>query len=293
MSDVESPTDVRRYVRMKSLKPTIPIASTFLLCVTLGNLLADDAGERLLRATYKIANEKSTATSVVIESPRSDGSTRKFLVTARHVLEAMVGDRCIVVNRIPQAPGIYARNEIAISIRNSGKPLWRAHPNRDLAAVELPSELKINALPYESIASENRLAQAHAGEAVRTAVYPERSEANPAGFAILRGGSIASYPLAPIAATSSFLVDTTTWTGDSGGPVIHAEMRTKQGDPIILGFVRGMRNITETSRESRFVEKRTHYPLGISEVTAAPFLLDLIPAPEIPAPESSEDNEAP
>ena len=272
---------------MKSLKSASPIVAIILISVTLGNLSADDAGERLLKATYKIANEKSTATSVAIESSKSDGSTRTFLVTARHVLEAMAGDRCVIVNRIQQAPGIYARNEIAIPIRHSGKPLWRGHPNRDLAAIELPPELKLNALPYDSIASEDELAQAHAGEAVRTAVYPERSEANPAGFAILRGGSIASYPLVPIGANSAFLVDTTTWTGDSGGPVVHAEMRTEQGNPIILGFVRGMRNITDTSRESRFVEKRTHYPLGISEVTAAPFLFDLIPAPETSAKSES------
>jgi hypothetical protein len=252
-----------------------------LLILTVGaTVFADDAGIRLLKATYKIANEKSTATSLVIETTKSDGTPRRFLVTAKHVLEGMAGDRCVIVNRIEQSPGIYARNEIGIMIRRDGQPIWRGHPNKDLAVIELPPELKLASLPYECIASENKLGEASAGESVRSAVYPERSEANPPGFAILRGGSIASFPIVPVSANPAFLVDTTTWTGDSGGPVMHAEMRTEQGDPIVLGFVRGMRNITDTTRESRFVEKRVHYPLGIAEVTPASFLLDLIPAPE-------------
>ena len=255
-------------------------SAILLFILTVSSAMADDAGIRLLKATYKIANDKSTATSLVIETTKADGTPRRFLVTARHVLEAMAGDRCVIVNRIEQSPGIYARNEIGIIIRRDGQPIWKAHPNRDLAVIELPPDLELASLPYDCIASESKLGEASAGESVRSAVYPERSEANPPGFAILRGGTIASFPLIPVAANPAFLVDTTTWTGDSGGPVMHGVMRTEQGDPILIGFVRGMRNITDTTRESRFVEKRVHYPLGIAEVTPASFLLDLIPAPE-------------
>ena len=262
---------------------TCSLVATLAFFMGVNSLAADDGGIRLLRATYKIANEKSTATSLVIATNQADGTARRFLVTARHVMESMAGNRCVIVNRIEQAPGVYARNEISIVIRRDGQPIWKGHPTQDLAVIELPPELDLHSLPYDCIANESKLGEAAAGESVRTAVYPERSEANPPGFAILRGGSIASYPLVPLAANPAFLVDTTTWTGDSGGPVMHAEMRTETGNPIILGFVRGMRNITDTTRESRFIEKRVHYPLGIAEITAASHLLDLIPAPEAAA----------
>jgi hypothetical protein len=37
-----------------------------------------------------------------------------------------------------------------------------------------------------------------------------------------------------------------------------------------------MRNITETVRESRFVERRTNYPLGITEALHASLARELI-----------------
>ena len=45
----------------------------------------------------------------------------------------------------------------------------------------------------------------------------------------------------------------------------------------MIGVVRGQRNVTDTKRESRFVESRTHYPLGLSETVQAAFVWDLIP----------------
>ena len=44
--------------------------------------------EEVVRATYKLFNEKSTATGFVLEA--EDG--RKFLVSAAHVFDKMEGD---------------------------------------------------------------------------------------------------------------------------------------------------------------------------------------------------------
>ena len=45
---------------------------------------------------------------------------------------------------------------------------------------------------------------------------------------------------------------------------------------MILGITRGMQNITDTVKESRFVEKRSDYPLGIAVVVHAKFAAKLI-----------------
>jgi hypothetical protein len=82
--------------------------------------------------------------------------------------------------------------------------------------------------------------------------------------------------LTPIKPHPFFLVDTTAWSGDSGGPVMHASLRSPGGSPLVIGIVAGMRNITDTVKESRFVERKTHYPLGISEVLHVAFARELI-----------------
>jgi hypothetical protein len=93
---------------------------------------------------------------------------------------------------------------------------------------------------------------------------------------ILRGGVLASHPLLPVKPHPAYLVDTSAWAGDSGGPVSHESLRSPGGGPLVIGIVRGMRNITDTVKESRFVERKTHYPLGVSEVLHAVLARELI-----------------
>ena len=57
---------------------------------------------------------------------------------------------------------------------------------------------------------------------------------------------------------------------------MHHSLRSKTGGPLIIGVVRGMRSLTETVKESRFVERRTHYPLGLSEVMHATIVREMI-----------------
>ncbi len=87
---------------------------------------------------------------------------------------------------------------------------------------------------------------------------------------------IASFPLVPIKPYPAFLVDTTSWPGDSGGPVMHQSLRSPGEGPVMIGIVRGMRNIVDATKESRFVERRTQFPLGVSEVLHAALARQLI-----------------
>ena len=236
---------------------------------------SDNAAEKLLLATCKLANETSTAAGTVVCYETADDHTKCVIVTADHVLRQMKGDSFVLVSRSRNGDG-YQRQEIRVSIRSDGKPLWIKHAEHDVAVLPLPDSVQVDALPFDSLATENLLAKVHAGDAVWLAVFPERSEANGAGFPILRNGTLASYPITPVKPNPMFLVDTTSWKGDSGGPVIHQSLRSPSGGPIVLGIVRGMRNITDTVKESRFVERKTDYPMGITEVLHVVFARELI-----------------
>lgn len=236
----------------------------------------DEAAEQLVLATYKLANDASTASGLVIGFEAADGETQSVVVTAHHVLDQMAGDACLLVSRSLHDSGMYERKDIRIPIRESGNPLWSKHQHHDLAVLPLPKGINVESIPLDSLATEEQLAEVRVGDAVRLAVFPERSEANGAGFPVLRGGSIASFPLLPVKLHPMFIVDTTAWTGDSGGPVIHLSHRSPSGGPLVIGIVRGMRSVTDMVKDSRFVERRTHYPLGISEVLHATLLRELI-----------------
>jgi hypothetical protein len=188
----------------------------------------------------------------------------------------MEGDTCQLVGRTANPDGSFRRKEHRVPIRAKGQALWTGHACHDLAVLPIPDGMSVEALPFQSLASEGSLRKVHSGDAVRLAVFPERTEANGAGFPVLRSGSIASYPVIPFERHPVMLVDATAWPGDSGGPVMHAGLRTPEGAPLVIGVVLGMKNITDTTKESRFVERKTHYPLGLSEVLHAAFARDLV-----------------
>ncbi len=254
------------------------LVSLLALCLFFQVPLArsNELAERLILATYKLSNEASTATCLIVRCETEDGAPQSFIVTANHVLQQMKGDCCMVVSRTRDQNGRFRRHEIRVSVRAEGKPLWKKHPDHDLALLRLPDSVDVQALPLDSLATEQELGAVYVGDSVRLAVFPERTEANDAGFPILRSGSIASYPLLPVKSHPMFLVDSTSWTGDSGGPVIHESMRSPSGGPLVIGFVLGMRNIVDTVKESRFVERKTRFPLDISEVLHATLARELI-----------------
>lgn len=255
------------------------VLSVCILC-PLASARCDDAAEKLVLATYKLASEGSTATCMVVRNKGEDGAAKSFVVTAHHVLVKTKGDTCILVSRTRRNEGTYQRREIRIPVRKAGQPLWTKHATHDLAALPLPHDIEVVSLPLDSLATEQQLVEVRVGDGVRLAVFPERDEANKAGFPILRTGAIASYPVVPVQQHPMFLVDTNAWTGDSGGPVMHATLRSPSGGPLVIGVVRGMRSITDTVKESRFVERKTRYPLGISEVLHATLVRGLV-APDV------------
>ncbi len=128
---------------------------------------ADEPAERLVLATYKLANDASTASGTVVSCETDAGKTRRFLVTADHVLQQMQGDSFLLVSRERNDDGTYRRNEIRVSIRENGNQLWRKHAEHDIGVLPLPESINVEALPLSSLATEELLAQIHVGDAVR------------------------------------------------------------------------------------------------------------------------------
>ncbi len=241
------------------------------------HLRQHSAAERLVLATYKLAHPSSTAAAVAIARVGSDQSKQVYLITADHVLRRMSDSHCMLVSRHLNKHGSYERQEHKIAIRRGEQEIWKRHPREDLALLPINEDLHLNALPVACLATDKQFAEIHVGDAVRLSVFPERNEANASGFPLLRGGSIASFPVLPTKGSPIFRVDTNTWTGDSGGAVMaHSSPKSSADQPFIIGIVRSMINVSDTVNESRFVQRRTDYPLGISEVIASVAVHELL-----------------
>jgi len=235
---------------------------------------AGDFATEMLDATFKLFNVDATATCVLVRRPAPDAAL--YLVTAAHEFEKIKGDTAIVVLREHRADGTDQRHDYPIVIRKDGKPLWVRHATEDVAVLrlaELPP-VPVNALPLADIADEDRLTAAglHICSPVFVFTYPERFEANPAGFALARQGIIASHPLLPIQRYPTFYADFTTFAGDSGGPVF---VPGNDGHPLLIGIVLAqVRHDEEVKME--YEERAIHHPLGLGKVLHAQFIRDTI-----------------
>jgi hypothetical protein len=73
----------------------------------------------------------------------------------------------------------------------------------------LPQNIQIPIISTNLLADDEMLSQfeVNPGEELSCLGYPFGAESNAAGFAILRNGKIASYPLLPTESTQKFLFD--------------------------------------------------------------------------------------
>ena len=254
-----------------------------ILCVWVNRCLAQDFATQTVLATHKLFNSASTATGFFVRAEPE--SKAVVLVTAAHVLSKMKGDTAIVVLRRAQADGSYLRRDWPLTIRRDDKPLWMTHPEHDVAVlrVQLPEDAEVKALPLSALATEKDVLELklHPASAMYVLSYPTRFEANPAGFAIVRHASIASFPFTPVALFPTLLADFAAFEGDSGGPVFVPDTRqtpeeqNQNAAPVIIGLVLSQFRHDETV--NTFFEERTiHYPLQLTTVLQAQVIRDTI-----------------
>lgn len=182
----------------------------------------------LMRSTFKLIGVGSIGTAFIMGRPSPMDPTKGnyVLVTAAHVLEQSSGSKVTLVMRAKHND-TYVRALWPIEIREKGKPLWRKHPEADVAVmyVALPREADLPVLPTLLLATDDILSdlQVHPGDSLSCLGFPNGAEANDSGFPILRSGKIASYPIFPTRTVKSFLFDINVFDGNSGGPVYIAE----------------------------------------------------------------------
>lgn len=251
----------------------------------------------MMEATCKISGPGSSGSGFILGTPNPADSNFSFytLITAHHVLQAIQGDRAIIVLRklIDREKQEYKRVEAPIEIRKNGTDLWSKHPDVDLAAmfVRLPEGAAPAVIPSSLLLTDEQIKQFELspGTELFCLGYPFGAEATPVGFAILRSGKIASYPLLPTAVTKTFLFDFTVFRGNSGGPVYLYEKNPIYGGTTHIGSIQGVigivtaeRNITQKI-EQLYEKRETVTPLALGEVIHASFIKDLVSTMPVPS----------
>jgi hypothetical protein len=238
---------------------------------------ANDPAEDLLAATFKVSQGDHSGTCFVIadhfggaENPR-----QVILATAAHVLDQMPDEECEVVFRTGSVEQGFHRLAKPIKIRNGNNPIWKRHPEVDVAAmpIELPESAYVKPLAIEQLVTEAQLNDRtiHVGQETWVGCFPAKLESNEAGWPILRRGSIATFPLIPVKTAKTIMIDYKVFGGDSGAPiaVIH------DGKPLIIGVASSMQRQTDRSTMP-FEERTMHTPMGLSIAVQAEYLRDTI-----------------
>ena len=182
----------------------------------------------LINATVQIdqptgEGARTVGTGFLLNAPRPDGTPRTVLVTAGHVLDRMPGETARIGWRVELGDGGWRFDPQPLAIRNEEQPLWTRHPVQDVAVMEItaPDAFVRAAIPLAWLADEATFGDAEIGpgDEMLSLGFPRGLSANRAGFPILRVGRIASWPLSPIKAFPTFLLDFAVFPGNSGGPV--------------------------------------------------------------------------
>jgi hypothetical protein len=253
----------------------LPVSVFIALLATKAAGAADFATE-VLEATFKFYHADSTSTCLLVRRAAPDTAT--YLVTTAHTVERTKGETAILVLREPKPDGSYLRHDFTIHIRNAAAPLWLRHEKQDVAVLRLadPLPVAVAVLPEAALAEAAQLTAAgvHICSPLFVLTYPQRFEANGAGFPVARQGIFASPPLLPIPTHPTFLADFTTFAGDSGGPVF---ISTETNHPLVVGIVLAQ-NHHEERTKSEYEDRVIRQPLGIGTVLHAQFIHDTLAA---------------
>ena len=266
-------------IRRIHLTPWLGFALSSLVLSILPNVHADEAIMQAVSATYKVRNPESNATSFLISRTVDGDAAEIILVTAAHVVERMKGDHCELVLREERLDGTFAKRSIQLQVRKGGMPMWTRHPKSDVAAIKIvvPDAFRSKAIPYDQILDSSNCTDCRLemGQSLWVLCYPAQLASSRSGFPVLRRGTVASYPLVETEQSRRFLLDYSTFGGDSGGPVFAVNNKSGNAKAQIVGLIHGQHR--ETTKSMTPNEERTvHRPLGLAIVVHAKFIRETI-----------------
>jgi hypothetical protein len=201
---------------------------------------ADEICSSVMHSVYKLEgtakNGEPIAGTCFLISGKSGNENGKFLITASHLLEQIVGDFA-VLNLRKKAHKRVSKYQCKIQIRERNKKYWVNSVGSDFALlkVELPENLHISVIDRKELARDGNLSELaiSPGDQVFVAGFPYGCESGADGFPILRSGIVASFMEAAPNGLKSFLVDFEVFQGYSGAPVFIKRDREKK----IVGVV--------------------------------------------------------
>ncbi len=227
-----------------------------------------------MEATFKFFHPDSTSTCFLVRRAEPDAAC--YLVTTAHTLERTKGETAVLVLREAKDDGSYERRDHTIPVRKGEESLWVRHPEEDAAVLRLkePFPVAVSPLPETALAGEAALKEAgvHVCSPLFVLTYPQRFEANGAGFPVARQGIFASPPLLPVQGHATFLADFTTFAGDSGGPVF---IEGKDRQPLVAGIVIAQHHHVD-KLESEYEDRTIRHPLGMGTVLHAEYVLQTL-----------------
>lgn len=194
----------------------------------------------IIQATVPVASAPGGPATVgaglLVSDPTPDGTPRIVLVTARHVIQNIGGTQVQLGLHLKNPDGSWRKEWRAEPVVDNDRRLWASHSVYDVAVlpVAVPPEVAAAAIPVSWLADGDTFARQDIapGVAMEVLGYPAGYASDPRGFAILRVGHLASYPLTP-ETEGTFLVDFAVVSGNSGGPVFTS--RRANGGPPIIG----------------------------------------------------------
>jgi S1-C subfamily serine protease len=256
-----------------------------------------DVSVELIQATVQVEQpladgRRSVGTGFLISDPTPDGKPRTVLVTANHVFAKMPGAVATIGFRIENADGSWRYDPEPLTIRDGTRQLWTRNPTMDVAviAITAPPSFTKAALPESWLAGDDTFNKfgVEPGDEMMALGYPQGFSANEAGFPILKAGRIASFPLSPVNAFPTFLLDLTLFPGYSGGPVF-TERAAPDGaapTPFIAGLITQEMELDSQNLSIGFVThaRFIRETLDILDHPAAPGISETASATPPPTP---------
>ena len=257
---------------------TVSMIAGLLLWGVANLAVADQGIENTLAATFRVVGQGNSGTGFAVRTPTGD-----FLVTAAHFFEG-AGNECRLILREVKDED-FVRRELVVPLKKD-LPLWRKHSQVDVGImpITLPTDVAIKPFELAQLADENayKQHQVRVAQEVWIPGFPAQLEGNEAGWPVLRHGSIASHPLMTTKVVPNFLIDATTFGGDSGAPVVvhpAASAEKSAGNaPLVVGVLIGMQR--QTSKASlEFQEFTNHTPMGLAIIVPSVFVRELLENP--------------